>query len=1113
MPKSSKRDDIKKVTKPKSSDDIKEVTKPKSIGRNDIKDNLVGEPETVYKRFLPIKVADELAQKDNVELTLTSSGRFEENEIPDLAEYIMNKAKRVFLILVYCEAVKPKRIKAFKESGLTDQDLPLCRCAKGGGNVHRCSIDGVHGQDQENLQHCFRGWRDGKIDGFLLDQWIFLAPVFKSKPFSYLFHPNCPLPYSPLPSRGDTGRFSAVDSFGFHVDHITVRKNLNIVNGKYIEIAVKHLNNHDNTDMDKFYEKEKDTLEIMRTLNHDHLIRAIACYKKGKDNCFVLPWARGGNLRYFWKDDKSTLNRTLVTWFFKQVEGISDGIMKLSKEKIRHGDLKPENILHFPGENNTHGLLKVADVGVSKLHPEYTRDRLSATTNRYGSSTYLPPEVFSSPDSDDLILSRKYDTWGLGCIFLEFVIWLVYGQSLLGKFHKSLQDTDVTRFWKKDSKENLQKHPAVQYWVHEMLKKDLGTRSALQDLVNLIDRKLLVVSVDERVYADELVQCLDVIRKKYLRTPSYLFNQKIKGLVDPTARASAAEEDNDFAQRANQLPVFNIGRDMDGLEIGSRDCPLCRFLFRCLSKLNFKPEGPLRLTWDNTTHAFKCSNNVPALFSIYLDPYNSHNTPYARYGLPQLPEMGSLQQFKLLNEWVHRCDETHDCISRDEIALPPTWMPTRVIYVGTSENPSLYLIETSEISRGAYVALSHRWGDLKGEQRFCAYVNNLQHLKKSIPEVRLPKTFRDAVRVTRGLGITYLWIDSLCIIQDNATDWEIEAGKMEDVYSSAYCTLAASSAASSLDGFLGPRAERACFAMQTSQGPLYLAEAIDDFQTDVQNSILNTRGWVLQERALSRRTIHFTSTQVYWECGEGVVCETLAQLQNPQSQFLGDSQFPNYGLQHYKGERIRLVQYLYQLYSSLNLTNAIDRSRAILGLQKRLGRTFESEARFGVLWAYFERTLLWQAEHSGSLSRIPYGRDSTVPSWSWMAYTGRIQYMAIPFDHVDWVASLRDSFSRASFDTKRKGAVSVEASKLFMDRSEVPQRFVLDSAEHAYEADSWKCVVIGTSKVVEGDDGVLHYVLLIRPITSMFDPTYERTGVGILLAKHFSSSTSLVDLE
>jgi hypothetical protein len=102
---------------------------------------------------------------------------------------------------------------------------------------------------------------------------------------------------------------------------------------------------------------------------------------------------------------------------------------------------------------------------------------------------------------------------------------------------------------------------------------------------------------------------------------------------------------------------------------------------------------------------------------------------------------------------------------------------------------------------------------------------------------------------------------------------------MEDVFSNAYCVLAASRANDQRDGFLGKREKRnyITFHPENDQ-PFFVCEPIDNFNKDVIQGSLNKRGWVLQERALARRTIYFTETQTYFECGGGVRCETLAKM-------------------------------------------------------------------------------------------------------------------------------------------------------------------------------------------------------------------------------------------
>ena len=102
---------------------------------------------------------------------------------------------------------------------------------------------------------------------------------------------------------------------------------------------------------------------------------------------------------------------------------------------------------------------------------------------------------------------------------------------------------------------------------------------------------------------------------------------------------------------------------------------------------------------------------------------------------------------------------------------------------------------------------------------------------------------------------------------------------MEQVFSSAYATIAASCASGTEDGFLKSHPKRECVTIRAENDSLfYLCNAIDDFRRDVDQGALNKRGWVLQERALSRRTIYFTEKQSYWECGEGVRCETLTKM-------------------------------------------------------------------------------------------------------------------------------------------------------------------------------------------------------------------------------------------
>jgi hypothetical protein len=252
-----------------------------------------------------------------------------------------------------------------------------------------------------------------------------------------------------------------------------------------------------------------------------------------------------------------------------------------------------------------------------------------------------------------------------------------------------------------------------------------------------------------------------------------------------------------------------------------------------------------------------------------------------RYGLPGFLQSGSPPYFELIREWIGLCNEgkcsrVGGCCPERKKAS----MPTRVIDVG--DGHIVHLVSTDKISEeGHYVVLSHCWGKPTEDKK--DWSTNRQNEKRrtqGFPVENLPQTFQDAIIVTREIGQRYLWIDSVCIIQGEGGDWETEAKKMEAVFRNAYCTIAATSAEDSTKGFLNRPLEDWQYVKvpNSSHGKVYICTSIDDFPGDVMNGVLNTRAWVLQERALSRRTIHFTKRQTYWECGGGVFCETLTYM-------------------------------------------------------------------------------------------------------------------------------------------------------------------------------------------------------------------------------------------
>lgn len=250
-------------------------------------------------------------------------------------------------------------------------------------------------------------------------------------------------------------------------------------------------------------------------------------------------------------------------------------------------------------------------------------------------------------------------------------------------------------------------------------------------------------------------------------------------------------------------------------------------------------------------------------------------------GFPALPEAKNRLLFALIRKWLRWCDEEHDCIN----SKTKNKLPTRLIYVGNPDDPnhhsdSVCLVDTrKQHTPGEYVALSHCWGTPTPEQKqaYCTTRNNYIDRQKSFRVDSLPLNFREAIKVTQELRKPYLWIDSCCIIQDDLEDWEVESKHMEDIFSSAYCTIAATSAENSENGFLGRNNER-IYVQDGPTGKIHVYTGVACFTEEVENARINNRAWVMQERFLSRRTIHFGHRQAYLQCGRGIFCEDLTFL-------------------------------------------------------------------------------------------------------------------------------------------------------------------------------------------------------------------------------------------
>jgi hypothetical protein len=304
---------------------------------------------------------------------------------------------------------------------------------------------------------------------------------------------------------------------------------------------------------------------------------------------------------------------------------------------------------------------------------------------------------------------------------------------------------------------------------------------------------------------------------------------------------------------------------------------------------------------------------------------------------------------------------------------------------------------------GAYVCLSHCWGK---RQIITLTTDTLERYKKGIEWSALSKTFQDALTFAWRMGIQYVWIDSLCIIQNNDHDWETEATKMASYYMNGHFTIAATASSNSSGGLfhhLAPEELSIHFeATDPRFGSPYsigarrsLSHHLDIL--DVMNGAtegfpLLARGWVYQERILSRRVLHFGPREVHWECHEDTACQcggikTAFEL-NPSGKD-GANQLLNIMGTLRTNDRALTWSRHIQNVTKLEFTYISDQLPALAGVATLLQRSGESSRYLAGLWEEgLPYWLSWTTHEKGSRPKSL----QHIPSWSWASVSGEITY-------------------------------------------------------------------------------------------------------------------------
>lgn len=337
--------------------------------------------------------------------------------------------------------------------------------------------------------------------------------------------------------------------------------------------------------------------------------------------------------------------------------------------------------------------------------------------------------------------------------------------------------------------------------------------------------------------------------------------------------------------------------------------------------------------------------------------------------------------------------------------------PTRLLFIGTLDVPQISLVATQDLEAVTYATLSHCWGS---SQPFVTLSSNLKTRMDGIDSNTLPRTFKDAITVCRRLQIEYLWIDSICIIQDDKKDWESESRKMGLIYLNSFFTIAATRASHDEEGFLTPihfeRQDLHVYAAEISPGFVIMTHSQADFAGS-SFSPLNKRAWVIQERYFARRTIFFSSSGLSWACArcevmdtgkmngvsDGVASfsiddvvsniESVARLNQHENFMTGRRSARNLDLRMpYAASKYTGWYQLVERYTRCFLTRPTDRLPALSGLVAYIARTTGDSYYAGLWGRAIVEGLPWT-------SKTPVPSDLYLaPTWSWASVNGPVKY-------------------------------------------------------------------------------------------------------------------------
>ncbi|KAF2825424.1 HET-domain-containing protein [Ophiobolus disseminans] len=374
---------------------------------------------------------------------------------------------------------------------------------------------------------------------------------------------------------------------------------------------------------------------------------------------------------------------------------------------------------------------------------------------------------------------------------------------------------------------------------------------------------------------------------------------------------------------------------------------------------------------------------------------------------PVFPKTVSSKSIKHMQSLISKCGDEHESCRVDHDGT--NYVPQRLMDL-KSTFPSIRIIDRDDPDplesktthqksqdRSRYAVLSYRWGNVHGILKL--ENSTRKHLQEGVNLDKFPRLIQDSIKVARAFDLDYLWVDAFCIIQGDEVDWHTQAHQMAEVYGNSHICFSAAGSVDTLGTLIFERSPHSLGSRniyldgREDQSQEFMCIEPRSLVSRLESSGMNDRGWIFQERVLAKRTIHFNTDQLYFECAELQACEShpygiLKDITSPC--FMVKSALAAARTKSQSQPNLHdLWHQIVELFSRRRLTNQNDKLMALAGVAHAFSNLFPKQENYvaGHWASALPLTTFWKP-----LMAFEEQRDPNHPTWSWASYSGAVHF-------------------------------------------------------------------------------------------------------------------------